>query len=183
MAIENYFTRKTYFDGTKAFELHMTKEYIKGLTAEQKELLESKYNVFKDGSCTVKRDVSTEEQYAVIKALCLQPKLNVAVRKYRKRKETPKKFVSKGNTSVAGEILNEVHNLTGIAKKDVARDLGLSSSNYVQNFSRDMRLTTFLRALDDLGYHIAGIEKGRSEYIRVGRKKVYWMEEEEEDEE
>ena len=60
----------------------------------------------------------------------------------------------KKGTSNAGEILEMLHRISGITKYSMAEKLGISRTGYQSYFDHEMRMDTFLKVVDALGYHM-----------------------------
>lgn len=60
----------------------------------------------------------------------------------------------KENASMTGEVLERLHVMSGITKKAMAEKLGISMTGYRSYFEHDMRIDTFLKVVDAMGYHL-----------------------------
>lgn len=60
----------------------------------------------------------------------------------------------KERVATTGEVLDMLHRLTKITKKSMAEKLGISRTAYLSYFDHDMRVDTFLKVVDAMGYHI-----------------------------
>lgn len=95
------------------------------------------------------------------------------IRRLKEKPEKVKRVRKKKTESVAGNIIKELHRVTGIPKAMVARDLKMVRTDYMAKLRREMRFDTFLKIVDDMGYRVE-VLKGDSDTVRVGDKNVKW---------
>jgi len=129
---------------------------------ELEKLPQDLFEDFVDGFREYKPGVFTGEDSEVIRQLKEKP-------------EKPKRVRKKKTESVAGNILKELHRITGIPKAMVARDLRMKRTGYLQHLRSDMRFLTWLKVVDDLGYCVK-IEKGDGDVIMIDGKEMKWRE-------
>ena len=72
----------------------------------------------------------------------------------------------KENASTTGEVLELLHKKSGITKTSMAEKLGISMTAYRGYFERDMRVDTFLKVVDALGYHLE-IRPGATGLVQI----------------
>lgn len=60
----------------------------------------------------------------------------------------------KRGVSNAGEVLKILHRISGVTKYGMAEKLGISNTAYHEYFKREVRMDTFLKVVDAMGYHM-----------------------------
>lgn len=72
----------------------------------------------------------------------------------------------KESASTTGEVLETLHWITGIRKVSMAEKLGISMTGYRSYFEHDMRVDTFLKVVDALGWHLE-VRPGATGMIQI----------------
>lgn len=68
--------------------------------------------------------------------------------------------------SNAGEVIKALHRESGITQKSVAEKLGISNQAYDSYMTHEVRFDTFLKIVEELGYHLE-VRKGALGYVAI----------------